>query len=405
MVDGSQPAARLGADPALLDHAGLRAVHHLPPGVLSGRSDDTNDGATLAPSRFPATGSRRFRAAVMNDASHLALLAVDDQHPAPGLVWACHGLPGKPPVALAPRDIATALAMPEGWVWLHVDLVDQRAHSWVSRTCDLPASANAILEGHEDSPALAHEGGVVHGISADLHSEIARQSTTIGRLRFAVSERLLVTGRRHSLAAVEEVHEALAAGLRPATAFELFEAIVLAFCGGTSLRLAVATKRLDEVEDHLVTERLADERRRLKDVRRLAVSLHRPISALAALFQDEDRSDWKLSGGAHEILRRLTTRLERLDREVVMVNDRARLLQDEVAAELADESNRSLKALAVMSALLLPGSLIVGMFGMNTAGLPLTQTPGGFELALLIAAGATGLFYWLLLRAGANLRF
>ncbi|TPJ18731.1 hypothetical protein FJW04_05280 [Mesorhizobium sp. B2-7-3] len=404
MVDGAQPAARLGADPAVLDHAGLRAVHHLPPGVLSGRSDNTTDGATMAPSRFPATGSRPFRAAVMNDASHLALLAVDDQHPAPGLVWAYHRLPGKTPVALAPRDIGAALAMP-GWVWLHVDLVDQRAHSWVSHACALPASAHAILEGHEDSPALAHDDGVVHGISADLHSEIARQSTTIGRLRFAVSERLLVTGRRHSLAAVEEVHKALAAGLRPATAFELFEAIVLAFCSSTSLRLAAATKRLDEVEDHLVTERLADERRRLKDVRRLAVSLHRPISALAALFQDEDRSDWKLSAGAHEILRRLTTRLERLDREVVMVNDRARLLQEEVAAELADESNRSLKALAVMSALLLPGSLIVGMFGMNTAGLPLTQTPGGFELALLIAGGATGLFYWLLLRAGANLRF
>ncbi|TPL87202.1 transporter [Mesorhizobium sp. B2-3-12] len=341
----------------------------------------------------------------MNDASQLALLAVDDQHPAPGLVWAYRGAPGEQAVALAPRDIDAALAMPKGWVWLHVDLVDQRAHSWVSHACALPASAHAILEGHEDSPALAHEDGVVHGISADLHSEIARQSTTIGRLRFAVSERLLVTGRRHSLAAVEEVHEALAAGLRPATAFGLFETIVLAFCSGTSLRLAAATKRLDEVEDHLVTERLADERQRLKDVRRLAVSLHRPISALAALFQDEDRSDWKLSEAAHETLRRLTTRLERLDREVVMVNDRARLLQEEVAAELADESNRSLKALAVMSALLLPGSLIVGMFGMNTAGLPLTQTPGGFELALLIAAAATGLFYWLLLRAGANLRF
>ncbi|MEP6563597.1 MAG: CorA family divalent cation transporter [Mesorhizobium sp.] len=341
----------------------------------------------------------------MNDASHLALLAADDQHHAPGLVWAYRAAPDGRPAPLAPRDIAAALAAPDGWVWLHVDLVDRRTHSWINHACALPASAQAILEGHEDSLALAHENGVVHGISADLHGEIARQSTTIGRLHFAVSERLLVTGRRHSLAAVEAVHEALAAGLRPATAFDLFGAIVLAFCGNTSLRLTAATKQLDEVEDHLVTERLADERRRLKDVRRLAVSLHRPISALAALFQDEDRSDWALSDGAHEVLRRLAARLERLDREVVMVNDRARLLQEEVAAELADESNRSLKALAVMSALLLPGTLIVGIFGMNTAGLPLTETPTGFLLALLLAAAATGLFYWLLLRAGANLRF
>lgn len=340
----------------------------------------------------------------MNDASHLAMLAADE-HRNPGLVWAYHAAPGQPPAPLAPRDIEAALAAPDGWVWLHVDLVDRRAHAWIGHACALPASAHAILEGHEDSLSLAHENGVVHGISADLHGEIARQSTTVGRLHFAVSEKVLVTGRRHPLAAVQEVHQALATGLRPTTAFELFGAIVMAFCKNTSLRLAAATKQLDEVEDHLVTERLADERRRLKDVRRLAVSLHRPISALAALFEDEDCFAWNLSAGAHEVLRRLAARLERLDREVVMVNDRARLLQEEVAAELADESNRSLKALAVMSALLLPGTLIVGIFGMNTAGLPLTQTSSGFILALLLAAAATGLFYWLLLRAGANLRF
>jgi zinc transporter len=342
----------------------------------------------------------------MNDATDLTLLAWEDsrQH-APGLIWAYRGGAGASPEPLAPKDVEAALAAPDGWVWLHVDLIDQRAHSWISQACALPQSAHAILEGHEDSMALAHEKGVVHGIAADLHGEIGRRSTTIGRLHFAVTDRMLVTGRRHALASVEEVHRTLLESFTPATAFELFGAIVLTFCKIASQRLAQATKQLDDVEDHLVTERLADERRRIKDVRRLGVSLHRPISAQVALFQDENHAGWELSAGAHETLGRLSARLKRLDREVVMVNDRARLLQEEVAAELADESNRSLKALAVMSALLLPGSLIVGMFGMNTAGLPLTQTPGGFELALLIAAGATGLFYWLLLRAGANLKF
>ncbi|MDX8523198.1 CorA family divalent cation transporter [Mesorhizobium sp. MSK_1335] len=342
----------------------------------------------------------------MNDASHLTLLAWDDsRHHAPGLIWAYRGNADAPAQPIAPKDIEAAIAAQDGWVWLHVDLIDQRAHSWISQACALPQSAHAILEGHEDSMALAHEKGVVHGIAADLHGEIGRRSTTIGRLHFAVTDRLLVTGRRHSLAAVEEVNKALSEGFQPATAFELFGAIVLGFCKSATGRLALATKQLDEVEDHLVTERLADERRRIKDVRRLGVSLHRPISAQAALFQEENRAGWELSAGAHDILGKLSARLKRLDREVVMVNDRARLLQEEVAAELADESNRSLKALAVMSALLLPGTLIVGIFGMNTEGLPLTHTHGGFLLAMLLAGGATGLFYWLLLRAGADLKF
>lgn len=338
----------------------------------------------------------------MHDTSRLPLLAVDDH--APGLVWAFHARPGQPAAVLAPRDIAAALAAPEGWVWLHVDLVDQRSHGWVGEACALPAAARAILEGHDEGLALGHEDGVVHGVCADLHSELTRQTTSVGRLRFAVTERILVTGRRHTLTAVEEVRGALATGLRPATAFDVFGVIVFAFCRITSRRLGEATVQLDEVEDRLVTQRLSDERQHLKDVRRLAVSVHRPIAALVALFQDDDRSTWDLPASGHEVMHRLATRLEALDREVVMVNDRARLLQEEVAAEIAEESNRSLRALSMMSALLLPGTFIAGIFGMNVAGLPLTESGSGFIVAILLAAGATGLFYWLLLRAGSNSR-
>ncbi|MDX8490493.1 hypothetical protein RFN29_02775 [Mesorhizobium sp. VK22B] len=113
----------------------------------------------------------------MNDASHLTLLAWDDsRHHAPGLVWAYRGTADAAPQPIAPKDIEAALAEPDGWVWLHVDLIDQRAHSWISHACALPQSAHAILEGHEDSMALAHEKGVVHGIAADLHGEIGRRS-------------------------------------------------------------------------------------------------------------------------------------------------------------------------------------------------------------------------------------
>lgn len=340
----------------------------------------------------------------MLDTSHLPLLPSQAEHLAPGLVWASRALPGKPVETLHPADIAAALVAPTGWVWLHVDLVDQRCHGWLGEACALPATAHAILEGHDEGVALGHEGGVVHGICPDLHSELARQSTSVGRLRFAVSEHLLVTGRRHTLAAAEEVRARLSTGPAPGTAFELLETILSAFCRNASLRLAAASTGLDAVEDRLVMENPGDERRRLKSVRRLAVSLHRPIAAMVALFEDEDRSAWAVSSGGHEVLRRLAARLERLDREVVMLNDRARLLQEEIAAELADESNRSLRVLAVISALLLPGTLIVGIFGMNTADLPLTHTHAGFIIALLLGAGATGLFYWILRRAGANLR-
>ncbi|OJU86625.1 MAG: hypothetical protein BGO06_24990 [Shinella sp. 65-6] len=324
---------------------------------------------------------------------------------APGLVGAYRACPGGPVAPLAPQDIDAALAAGDGWVWLHVDLVDQRMPGWLAARCQLPLAARAILEGHDESLVLGCEAGMVHGVVADLQQDMERTSTTIGRLHFALTERLLVTGRRHPVEAVNRVRRAFADGFCPATAYELFEAIVTAFCKNTAVRLKEAAGLLDAVEDRLVTERLSDERRGLKEVRRLAVSLHRPVAGMVALFEEEDREDWTLSEHAHAVLRRLSLRLERLDREIVMVNDRARLLQEEMAAELADESNRSLRAMAVMSALLLPGTLVVGVFGMNTAGLPLSEGSSGFFWAMMLGVGATALFYWLLRRAGISLRF
>ncbi len=341
----------------------------------------------------------------MNDPLQLKLLNGEDQNQAPGLVWACRGLPGKAAEPVSARELGAAVAARIGWVWIHVDLVDQRTRGWLGDTCALPAASRAILEGHDFGFSLGHEEGVVHGVAAELHGELERRSNTVGRLYFAVTETLLVTGRRHTLASVQNVHEALVAGtLRPATAFELFEAIMGAFAQNIGLRLAEAAQHLDEVEDRLMAGTFRDDRQDLRKVRRLAVSLHRPVSSLVALFRDQRRSDWTLPGSAYEVLDRLAAQMGQLDHEVATINDRARLLQEELSAELADESNRSLRALAVISALLLPGTLVAGILGMNTSDTPLTETPGGFIVAILAGVAATGLFYWLLKRAGVRLR-
>jgi len=344
----------------------------------------------------------------MQDLSTLPLLAAAREARFPGLVWAYEKTPGAPPQPLPADVIEEALQRKAGWVWLHVDLVDHRTHGWVGQLCALPDAARAILEGHVEDLTLGHDEGVVHGTSADFIRELdeARdRSEAIGHLCFAVTETLLVTGRRHPLSGPEDVHGTIEK-TNAKTAFDLFGTIVGAFCRSAARRLAESAAVLDDVEDRIVAERrVNNERRRLMAARRLVVGLHRPVAALVALFRGDERSEWPLPESGHAALRRLGKRLTALDREIVMLGERARLLQEEVSAELQEESNRSLKALAIMSALLLPGTLVFAIFGMNTAGLPLTESPWGFIEAMAIGIAATALFYWLLLKAGADLRF
>ena len=97
---------------------------------------------------------------------------------------------------------------------------------------------------------------------------------------------------------------------------------------------------------------------------------------------------------------KLVQRLDALDQEVLSVQERARLLQEEIGARLSEETNRSLSALAIVTALFLPPTLVTGIFGMNTTALPFSDSPHGSVWAIGLAVGAAGLAYWLLRRLG-----
>ncbi len=56
--------------------------------------------------------------------------------------------------------------------------------------------------------------------------------------------------------------------------------------------------------------------------------------------------------------------------------------------------------LSVVTTLLLPPTLITGIFGMNTKGLPLTDTDTGFLWAAAMMVGVSGLAYLIMRRLG-----
>src|SRR5690348_14915994 len=85
---------------------------------------------------------------------------------------------------------------------------------------------------------------------------------------------------------------------------------------------------------------------------------------------------------------KLRQRLDWLDIEVVSLRDRAHLLQEEVTIKTAEQTNRNLQVLAIVTTIFLPATLVSGIFGMNVMGLPLTQNPHGFVWSMLIGACA-----------------
>lgn len=148
-------------------------------------------------------------------------------------------------------------------------------------------------------------------------------------------------------------------------------------------------------------EEPSDERHRIGRIRLQSIRVHRQLSQLKGLFQRVEPRITADDAAVGEAIRMHAQKLDAIDHEMTALHERARLLLDEMAARMTDVANRRLFTLSILTACLLPPTLVTGFFGMNTADLPFQHTHGGTWLALLVALAAAGLSYWALRRMRA----
>ncbi|MHC2280745.1 Mg2+ and Co2+ transporter CorA [Bradyrhizobium diazoefficiens] len=141
-------------------------------------------------------------------------------------------------------------------------------------------------------------------------------------------------------------------------------------------------------------------RRNLGRLRRTCVRLHRQLTGLRVLFHRLDQKNTDhLSPGLRIHAGKLAQRLDGLDHDIVELRERSRLLEEELRFKNEEESNHHLHTLSIVTTLLLP-TLITGIFGMNTKGLPLTDVETGFLWAAALMASSVGAAYLFMRRTG-----
>jgi zinc transporter len=80
------------------------------------------------------------------------------------------------------------------------------------------------------------------------------------------------------------------------------------------------------------------------------------------------------------------------------VVERIKLLQEELAAVVGEQSNRILFLLTLVTVVALPFNVIGGLFGMNVGGIPLAQHRHGFTNVIAVVAGLPAVVGALVLR-------
>ena len=323
----------------------------------------------------------------------------------PGLLWGfgfdCDGRPE----ALDPDSAAAFAAAQGGWVWLHFDLLDRRCHGWLSAISHFGATGRSTLLSTGDHQHLRVAPDCLAGVLADTIRRMDGRAEEIGHWRFAMTEGILVSAGRHALDAIETVRHAVAGGQRIPTPANLVEAILEEIANDCERLVLEIGGDLDRVEDRVLADAVHDERRPLAHLRRRLVRLHRRIGNLLVMIHRLDhQAKAEPAISLHAAVGRVVQRLAELDHELREMQERGRLLQEEIAAKLATEANSYLQAISILTTLLLPPTLIVSIFGMNVQGLPLTGDADGFAWVLVISAGCSAGAYWLLKRAPGLLK-
>jgi zinc transporter len=320
--------------------------------------------------------------------------------PIPGLVWAfrIHS-DGRPETLPVDQPITFTR---DGLLWLHFNLTDARALQWLSpANLQVPSQARSLLLSKDTYQQLHTVDDCVYGVISDLLREVGGATEDTGYLRFIMTEQVLMSGRHHALCAADATRRALEGGQRIESVAALMETIV-ENVADTMDRIADRIARdLDELEEEVLSGGVTDLRQSLGRLRRTCVRLHRQLSGLRIIFQRlEQKNPGNLKPALQLRAGKLAQRLDGLDQTIVEMRERSRLLQEELHLKIEEQGNNNIRALSILTALLMPPTLVTGIFGMNLKGLPFSELEAGFPWAAMLMALASLVAYFIMKRRG-----
>lgn len=317
-----------------------------------------------------------------------------DQSALIGLVWAFQFATDGSATPIPAERVEAVLAAPSGWVWLHFALTDARARRWISERAPISEHAREALAGADDHLHLDIVGAEIIGTIPDLHRDLAEASDEIARLRFVMTDRMLISARRTPLHAVEVTRRAVESGQRFSEAINLIDAIMDQFADAILHLAQRYGDQLDQIEERLARDDPGDERQQLGRVRLQTVRVKRYVTHVRALLHRFEPRLQPVHQRVASAMRALALKLDHVDHEMSAVYERSHLLHDELGAKTAALTNRRLLTLSVLQACLLPPTLVSGgYFGMNTMDLLFKETANGSLYAALISLSAGAITY------------
>ncbi len=315
-----------------------------------------------------------------------------DKH---GLVWAYQFAPGHPAVEIASDRVLSLLddgdqAADGTFLWLHFSLANAAAEGWLHRHLDLPAAFYESLSERANSTRLEQDGDRLVAVVHDALFDFTFDPESVSTVNLCMTPRLLVTARLRPVRSVDRLRGAVRAGQDFNSPADLLAHLLRHQADVLADIVRASSSQVNLIEDKLLANRITASRRELGALRRTHVRLQRLLAPEpAALFRLLSRSHGWISGSDLQELRLAGEEFAVAIADSVALVERVKLLQEELAALVGEQTSRTLFILTVVTVLALPVNLVAGLFGMNVGGIPFADHQHGFLLVAGVVVSIT----------------
>jgi zinc transporter len=288
---------------------------------------------------------------------------------------------------------------PQEFIWLHYNLANTASEKWLHEHTALPEEFYESLHEGPRSTRIELADDMLIAVVNDVLHDFSFEPSDISTLWLSVDKHIVISARRKPLKAVDSLRNAVRNGEQIRSSVELLIHLLRDQADALIKIVRDAIATVDKIEDNLLAGKLNTKRASIGSLRRVLVRLQRLLAPEpAALFRLLQRPPaWVAEIDAQE-LRQSTEEFSMVLADMASLQERIKLIQEEIAALTAEANNHSLFVLTVVTVLALPINIIAGLFGMNVGGIPLAGAAHGFWVVVAIVASFTVIAGWLAFR-------
>jgi zinc transporter len=317
-----------------------------------------------------------------------------------GPAWGYYFAPNQPARSITSEEAVEFLtapgpARPDEFLWLHFSLSNMASEPWLRRYVSLPDTFYESLRSDVDCTHLEQDAeslvARVHDVLFDFTFDTPVATTTL-----CVKPGLLVSAHVRPWRSIDQLRAAVRAGQVFRSPIEVLSRLLRDQASVLVDIVRKLKKRVDPMEKGLLAKRISVSRSELGTLRRMLVRLQRLLAPEpAAFFRLLSRPpDW-ITEDQLQNLKQAAEKFSTAISDTAALVERVKQLQEELAALVSEQTNRTLFVLTMVTVLALPINLVAGLFGMNVGGIPLAQHKYGFVLVVAPLVALTAfLAYW-----------